>query len=468
MKKTKIVCTIGPASSDEKTLEKMINAGMNVARLNFSHGTHESHLIEIERVKKLREKLNEPIAIMLDTKGPEFRIGKFENGKIKIKPNDIFVFTSKDILGNNKVVSVKPKSIIQKLKVGDTVLVSNGLVGFKVIEKNNFDAICKAITGGELYDNKSMNFPEKIVTGAFLSNQDKSDLLFGIKNGIDLVACSFVSCAKDVSSVRRFLDENGGRHIDIIAKIENQPGIDNIDEILNIADGIMIGRGDMGVEIAMEKLPQIQKQIIAKCIEKGKTVITATEMLESMINNSRPTRAEVSDVANAVYDGSSAIMLSGETAMGKYPVEAVKLMANIAIQTESNINYTKRYDAMTSKTYSELDAVSRTAVRLAIDTNSKILFACSKTGKTIKSISRFHSPTTVIGATTDKNVYYKLAILFGVEPEMVEDYPTLGALFDGITNIAKQKYKLKKGDNIVITGGIGKMTNTNLVKVEKI
>ena len=468
MKKTKIICTIGPASNDEKTIEKMIKAGMNVARLNFSHGNHESHKIEIENIKKVREKLGEPIAIMLDTKGPEFRIGKFEGGKACIKPNSEFTFTSKQVLGNEHIVSVSPKSIIPNLKKGDTILVANGLLSFKVLQEGKDEVKCKAISGGEMFDNKSMNFPDKIVVKDYLSNNDKNDLLFGIKNNIDLVACSFVSSAKDASDVRKFLNQNGGKDVDIIAKLENQSGIDNIDEILKIVDGIMIGRGDMGVEIPMERLPQIQKIIIKKCLQAGKTVITATEMLESMIKNPRPTRAEVSDVANAVYDGSSAIMLSGETAMGKYPVEAVATMSKIAIQTENDIDYTKRFEAKSSIKDNELDAVCRSAVRLSIDTGSKMLFACSKTGKTIKSISRYHAPCEVIGATTDKKVYYKLALCFGIIPEMVEDYPTISDLFEAITQIAKQKYNLKKGNNIVITGGIGKMTNTNLVKVERI
>jgi len=468
MKKTKVICTIGPSSNNPKTLEKMIKVGMNVARINFSHGTHESHKIEIDNIKNIRKKLGEPIAIMLDTKGPEFRIGKFENEKVQIKPNSEFTFTSKQIMGNESIVSVTPKSIISSLKVGDLVLVANGLVSFKVIQKTSTEAKCKAISGGELSNNKSMNFPQKSFTKNYLSDIDKSDILFGIKNNIDIVACSFVSNAKDALSVRNFLNANGGDNIDIVAKLENQAGIDNIDEILKVVDGIMIGRGDMGVEIAIERLPQIQKMIIEKCLNAGKTVITATEMLESMIKNPRPTRAEVSDVANAVYDGSSAIMLSGETAIGNYPVESVATMSKIAMQTESDINYEKRFETIFAIQENELDAVCKSAVRLSIDTKSKALFACSKTGKTIKNISRFHAPCVVVGATTDKKVFYKLALCFGVKPEIVDDYPSLTELFDSITYLAKSQYKLKKGDNIVITGGIGKMTNTNLVKVEKI
>ena len=467
MKKTKIICTIGPASRNKTTIKNMIKSGMNVARLNFSHGDYVSHKQEIETIKNVREELNEPIAIMLDTKGPEFRIGKFKEGKVYIEQNSEFIFTSKKVLGTNKTVSVKP-IVIKNTNVGDTILVANGLVSFKVVEKNEFELKCKSTSGGELSNNKSMNFPQKVIAKNFLSKKDKEDLLFGIQNDIDIVACSFVSSAKDVLQVRKFLNDNGGQKIDIVAKLENQFGIDDIDNILKVADGIMIGRGDMGVEIPIEKLPQVQKSIIDKCLKAGKPVITATEMLESMINNQRPTRAEISDVANAVYDGSSAIMLSGETAIGKYPVEVVKTMAKITIETENNIDYTKRFEKIDSIKDNLLDAVCRSAVRLAIDTNSKLLFACSKTGKTIKNISRFVSSTLVIGAVTDKKVYNKLSLCFGVKPMMISDYSTLGKLFNNLKTIAKQKYKLKKSDSIVITGGIDNMTNTNLVKVEKL
>ena len=468
MKKTKIVCTIGPATNNVLVLEKMIKAGMNVARVNFSHGTHESHKLEFDNIKKARENTSEPIGIMLDTKGPEYRIGKFKDGKVFIKPNAKFTFTSKEVLGDSTIVSVTPKNIVKNLSKGDTVLVANGLVSFKVLDVKQDCVVCRCISGGELFDRKSMNFPEKLVTRQFLSSRDKDDLIFGIQNDIDMVACSFVSTKNDALSVRKFLDENGGKNIDIIAKLENQSGIDNIDDILDVADGIMIGRGDMGVELPIEKLPEVQKMIIKKCQARGKTVVTATEMLESMINNPRPTRAEVSDVANAVYDGSSAVMLSGETAVGKYPIEAVETMAKVARATEIVIDYAKRFNNLKPIENNDLDAVCLSAVKLAVGTNSKLIVASSKTGKTIKSISRFQSPIMVMGATTDKKAYYKLSICYGVIPMLVEDYPTLNQLFDNMSKLAKEQFKLKKGDNIVITGGIGDMTNTNLIKVEKI
>lgn len=324
MRKTKIICTIGPASEHEDVLTRMIKAGMDVARLNFSHGSHEEHQGKIDLIKKVRQKLHMPIAIMLDTKGPEYRIKTFENGKIELKDGDTFTLTTDDIVGNQERVSVNYENLIKDLKVGDRVLVANGIIILQVRELKGNDAICDVIAGGTLSDRKSMNFPNKVMKHAYLSKQDKDDLLFGIKNEVDYVAASFVSTKQDVADLRSFLDENGGEDIEIIAKIENRSGVDHVEEICEIANGIMIARGDLGVEIPGVEVPAIQKYLINKCRMLGTRVITATEMLESMIHNPRPTRAELSDVANAVYDGSSAIMLSGESAAGKYPVEAVK------------------------------------------------------------------------------------------------------------------------------------------------
>ena len=317
MRKTKIVCTIGPACEDEKTISEMCLAGMNVARLNFSHGDHEDHQRKINIIKSVREKLGLPIAILLDTKGPEYRIGTFENGKINLNDGDTFTFTTDDIVGNEERVSVSYKGLINDLEVGDKILLNNGLVHFEVTEIKGNDVVCRVLIGGVLSNRKSMSFPNKVLRQVYLSEQDKADIAFGVKNGVDFIACSFVSCAQDLIDVKNYIEEIGGSQADIIAKIENQSGIDNIEDICRECDGIMIGRGDMGVEIPFEELPAIQKHLITTCRMLGKRVITATEMLESMINNPRPTRAEISDVANAVYDGTSAIMLSGETAAGK-------------------------------------------------------------------------------------------------------------------------------------------------------
>ena len=334
MRKTKIVCTIGPASSSEEVFAEMCRAGLNVARLNFSHGTHEEHQQKFDMIRKVRRELELPIAIMLDTKGPEYRIRTFKNKKITLKDGDPFTFTTRQVDGDETIVSVSYAGLANDLSVGDTVLVNNGLVIFEVENIEGTEIHCRVVTGGELSDCKSMSFPHKVLEQVYLSEQDKDDLLFGIQNGIDFVAASFVSRKQDVLDVRRFLDEHGGRDVEIIAKIENQTGIDNVEEICQACSGIMIGRGDLGVEVPFAELPAIQKYLITKCRLLGKRVITATEMLESMIHNPRPTRAEISDVANAVYDGTSAVMLSGESAAGKYPVRTVQTMAEIVEETE--------------------------------------------------------------------------------------------------------------------------------------
>ncbi|MBQ1231610.1 MAG: pyruvate kinase, partial [Clostridia bacterium] len=343
MRKTKIICTIGPSCSDKNTLKEMCLAGMNVARLNFSHGTHEDYLEKIKLIKEVRDELKVPLAIMLDTKGPEYRIKTFENGKITLKDGDEFTLTAEEIVGDNTRVSVNYKGLPQELSNGDIILLNDGMLKLKVEKVEGNDIKCNVLVGGELSNRKSMSFPDKHLHQIYLSEQDKSDILFGIQNDVDFIACSFVSCKQDMVDVKEFIMQNGGNDIDLIAKIENRSGVDNIEEICEECTGIMIGRGDMGVEIPYEELPAIQKSLITKCRLLGKRVITATEMLESMIYNPRPTRAEISDVANAVYDGTSAIMLSGETAAGKYPVETVKAMSKIAEHTEENIHYKKRF-----------------------------------------------------------------------------------------------------------------------------
>ena len=392
MRKTKVICTIGPACEDAKVLSEMCYAGMNVARLNFSHGSHEEHQKKIDLIKATREKLDMPIAIMLDTKGPEYRIGTFENGRIKLDDGDSFIFTTDDVVGNEKRVSVNYDKLMENLNVGDIILVNNGLVIFEVEKIEGSNAYCKVLAGGELSNKKSMNFPDKVMKHDFLSNQDKEDLLFGIKNDVDFVAASFVSCKKDIEKMREFLDENGGTDIDIIAKIENRAGVDNIEDICEIADGIMIARGDLGVEIPAIEVPSVQKYLIKKCRLLGKRVITATEMLESMIYNPRPTRAELSDVANAVYDGTSAVMLSGETASGKYPVAAVKNMVDTLSFTEKNMDYEKQFKTTEFTIKSNIDAVSHATCAMAIDVNARCIIVNSLTGKTARMVSRFRCP----------------------------------------------------------------------------
>jgi len=470
MRKTKIVCTIGPACESEEVLTELCLAGMNVARLNFSHGTHEYHGSLINKIKAVRQKLELPIAIMLDTKGPEYRIKAFEDGKITLNDGDTFVFTTDDIIGNNERVSVNYKGMIKDLSVGDKILVNNGLVIFEVKELTDTEAICLVLAGGELSNSKSMSFPNKVLNQTYLSEQDKSDLLFGIENGVDYVACSFVSRRQDLVDVKSFLKANGGEHIDIIAKIENRSGVDNIEEICKECDGIMVARGDLGVEIPFEEVPSTQKYLITKCRMLGKRVITATEMLESMIHNPRPTRAEISDVANAVYDGTSAIMLSGETAMGKYPALTVKTMSKIAEKTEGCIDYASNFSKSGFIIKNDVDAISHSTACMAIDVKSKAIVVCSISGITARMVSRFRAPIDIIGMTTSEETWRKLALSWGVTPVMCERVNSTDVLFYMASKAAKSTFKLKKGDKIIVTGGIinGESGNTNIIKLETI
>lgn len=470
MRKTKIICTIGPACENEEILTEMCKAGMNVARLNFSHGTHEEHLSKIRLIRSVREKLNLPIAIMLDTKGPEYRIKTFENGKITLKDGDTFILTSDDIIGDETRVSVTYCNLTNELHPDDTVLINNGLVILKVREISGNDVICSVVAGGELSNRKSMNFPGKVLKQAFLSEQDRKDILFGIENDVDFIAASFVSCKEDVQAIRTLLDENGGKEIDIIAKIENRSGVDKIDEICEIADGIMVARGDLGVEIPFMEVPAIQKYLIKKCRMLGKRVITATEMLESMIQNPRPTRAEISDVANAVYDGSSAIMLSGETAAGRYPVQAVKVMAETACFTEQGINYADRFHNSEFRIKNNLDAISHSTCSMAMDVHAKAIVVNSISGRTARMVSRFRCPIDIIGTTTREKSWRKLNLSWGVTPVLSEAFSSMDVMFWQDLKVAREILRLQKGDNVVLTGGMinGDPGNTNTIKVETI
>ena len=470
MRKTKIICTIGPACESEEVLTEMCQAGMNVARLNFSHGTHAEQQKKIDLVKKVLEKLRLPIAIMLDTKGPEYRIRTFANGSITLKEGDTFSFTTEQIVGDEHRVSVSYEGLIRDLSVGDKILLNNGLLVFEVEKLTATDAICKVLVGGETSNNKSMSFPNKVLNQVFLSQQDKEDILFGIRNGVDYIACSFVSRKQDLDDVQAFLNENGGEGIGLIAKIENQTGIDNIESICESCEGIMIGRGDLGVEVPFEKLPSIQKRLITKCRMLGKRVITATEMLESMIYNARPTRAEISDVANAVYDGSSAIMLSGETAVGKYPALTVATMSRIAEETESAIHYDRRFYQNAFRIKNTVDAISHATCGMAIDINAKAIVACTLSGMTARMVSRFRPPVDILGLTTNEHTWRRLALSWGVTPVMCDEFSSTDVLFYTARNVAKDTFHLQKGDKIVVTGGVtnGKSGNTNLIKVETI
>lgn len=470
MRKTKIICTVGPACEDVKILKEMCFAGMNVARINFSHGDHAQHKKMIDLVKAVREELDLPIAIMLDTKGPEYRIKSFKNGAVTLADGDTFTFTTEDIEGDETIVSVNYKGLIDDLEVGDTILVNNGLVSFRVTEIHNAQAVCKVITGGVLSNQKSMSFPGKVLNQTFLSEQDKKDLLFGIENDIDYVAASFVSCKQDVTDMKTFLCQNGGCEIGIVAKIENRTGVDNIVEICEECEGIMVARGDLGVEIPFKELPAVQKKLITACRMMGKRVITATEMLESMISNPRPTRAEISDVANAVYDGTSAVMLSAETAVGKYPVKTIKIMADICEETENNINYNKAFHDAEFTIRNNIDAVSYAACSMAIGINAKAIAVCSMSGATVRMVSRFRPVEDIVGLTINEKAYRKLALSWGVIPILFEEYPSSEVMFYSAAKLTQKKLQLQKGDNIIVVGGTtsGRSGQTNTIRLEKV
>lgn len=470
MRKTKIICTIGPSSENRETLIQMCKAGMNVARLNFSHGTYPEHQAKIDLIKQVRQELNLPIAIMLDTKGPEYRIRTFAGGSVTVKEGDSFTFTTDQVEGDETRVSVNYQGLVNDLALGDRILVNNGLVVFEVTDLEGSNVHTRVITGGVLSNRKSMSFPNKVMTGPYLSEQDKQDLLFGIRNEVDFVAASFVSTKADMEELKQFLADNGGENIDLIAKIENQSGVDHAEEICQVADGIMIARGDLGVEIPFVEVPAIQKRLTSTCRMLGKRVITATEMLESMIQNPRPTRAEISDVANAVYDGSSAVMLSGESAAGKYPVEAVKTMAAICEFTEQHTSYSKRFHNYEFHIRNTLDAVSHAICSMAIDVEAKAIVVCSVSGTTARMVSRFRCPVDIIGMTTDPRIFRRLSLSWGVTPVLAEEFTSQDVMFYHALASAKKVLDLPKGAKVVLTGGPinGKTGNTNTIKVETV
>ncbi len=470
MRKTKIICTIGPASSSKEVFTKLCKAGLNVARLNFSHGTHAEQQAKVDTIKKVREKLNLPIALLLDTKGPEYRIKTFKNDRVTLDDGQEFIFTIDEIEGDQNKVSVNYKGLVNDLTVGDKILVNNGLIVCEVINITKTDVITKVIHGGELSNRKSMSFPNKVLHQKYLSEQDKQDILFGIKNGFSYIAASFVSCKQDLLDLKEFLYANGGENISVIAKIENRAGVNNIEEICSECEGIMVARGDLGVEVPFIELPAIQKYLITKCRLLGKRVITATEMLESMIYNPRPTRAEISDVANAVYDGTSAVMLSGESAMGKYPVEAVTTMAQICEETEKNIHYSTRFYKHDFRIKNRLDAISHATCGMAIDINAKGIVVYSNSGLTVRMVSRFRVGTDIIALATNEQIWYKLALNWGVTPVLSETFDSAEVIFHHELKVAKKILNLQPGDSIIMTGGDanGGAGNTSLIKVETI
>ena len=470
MRKTKIICTLGPCTDNINLLKRMIKAGMNVARLNFSHDTYENHQKRIDLVKQVREELNAPLALMLDTKGPEIRIKTFENGKVELFENNEFILTSKDIIGNNNAVSITYPRLKDSLKISDKLMLNDGLIELEVKAITKEDIICKVIIGGVLSDRKSLNIPNVAIDMPYLSDIDKKDILFGIKNNVDFIAASFVRSKEDTELLRDFINKNGGADIDIISKIENRQGVNNIEEIIKVSDGIMIARGDMGVEIPFVELPAIQKNIIKSCYRSGKRVITATQMLESMITNPAPTRAEISDIANAVFDGTSATMLSGETSIGKYPVNAIKVMADTALEAEKNINYKKRFLEFEPVINTISDAVSHATCSAAHDLNAKAIIVVTQSGKTARMISRFRPNVPIIAATTSKKAYNKLAINWGITPCMAKLQENTDKLFEHAIECAKNTGFVKSGDLCALTAGVpvGISGNTNILKIVNI
>lgn len=473
MKKTKIIATIGPSSDSEKIISAMADAGMDAVRLNFSHGSYESHAKNIAAIKKIREQKKIPLPIILDTKGPEFRIKTFRKGKVALKEGDEFTFTTDETAGDEKRVSVTFCGICEHLSPGDKILLNNGLMAFEVTGIKKPDVVCKTLTGGVLSDRKSIFFPGKQPSFCeYLSEQDKADIKFGAEHGVDFIALSFVSRAQDVTDARNLLKESGSAEgdVELIAKIENRAGVDNIEEILDAADGVLIARGDLGTEIPFEELPLIQKKIIRACRIRGKTSAVATEMLESMIYNPRPTRAEISDVANAVYDGVSALTLTGETAEGAYPAEAVAAMAKIAGEAERNTAYIAHIGDAEYKIKNIPEALARSACTLAENVGAKLIIACTRTGATAKSVSRFRPAADIMGMTTDIRAYRKLALSRGVIPVMSGEFYSVDELFRYAVAAAENEGLAKKGDKIVLTGGTpdGKSGNSNLINVTEV
>lgn len=469
MRKTKIVCTLGPSSSDETTLKKMLLAGMNVARLNFSHGTHEGHRQTIQRFRKVREELGIPAAVLLDTKGPEIRTVNFANGEEILKEGQEFILTTLPVSGTSERVSVTYKDLPKEVKPGNLVLINDGKIVIKVEKTDDTEVRGTVIHGGKISNHKGINLPNVRLNMQYMSPQDREDILFGIQNDVDYIAASFVRSAGDVEVIRKLLEDNSGSEIKIIAKIESTQGIENFEEILEAADGIMVARGDMGVEVAYEKLPGIQKKFIRRCVQSGKIVITATQMLESMTTSPIPTRAEITDVANAVFDGTTAVMLSGETAAGKYPVEAVATMAKIAMQAETDQPKVPSRNMI----WHEMDAmdvtnaVGHAACTLAKDINAAAIMAITKTGYTARRMSKFRPDIMIIGATPYEKTYHQLSLIWGVTPLMANYRYEIEDLFGHCARKALRSGLIKEGSNIVISAGVPVDVpgNTNIIRV---
>lgn len=482
LRKTKIVCTLGPSTDDEKVLRRLIEEGMNVARFNFSHGSHEEQMGRLKMLRKLREELKRPVAALLDTKGPEIRLMEFAEGKVELESGQTFTLTTEEIVGDVNRVSITYKDLPEDIKVGDRILIDDGLIGLEVKKiqavavakadadgKLPMDIVCTVLNGGAVSNKKGVNVPNVELSMPYISEKDYSDIVFAVENDYDFIAASFVRTADDVLAIRKILEEKGGEDIHIIAKIENMQGVQNIDEIIRVSDGIMVARGDMGVEIPLEDVPVIQKMIIKKVCGAGKVVITATQMLDSMMKHPRPTRAEATDVANAIYDETSAIMLSGETAAGMYPIEALQTMVRIAVRTEQDINYVQRFKQREVMSNPDVtNAISHATCTMAGDLNAAAIITVSKSGRTARMISKYRPVSPIIGGCLTEKVYRQLGLSWGVAPLLLEEKNNAEELFDYAVDVAEKAKMIEKGDVVVLTAGVplGVSGTTNLIKVQ--
>ncbi len=469
LRKTKIICTLGPATDDESVLRRLMLGGMNAARFNFSHCTHEDALKKLEAVIRLRGELGLPIATILDTKGPEIRVKSFANGPVELKKGDTFTLTTREVEGDETIVSITYPDLPKDLQTGARVLIDDGLVEMRVRNVSDTDIVCEVKNGGRVSNNKGINVPGTKLSMPFISERDRSDIIFGIESGFDFIAASFTRSAADILEIRKILEEYHCHSINIIAKIENMEGVENIDEILRVADGIMVARGDMGVEIPFEDVPVLQKQLIQKSYHAGKQVVTATQMLDSMMKNPRPTRAEATDVANAIYDGTSCIMLSGETAAGKYPVEALETMVRIAEKAEQSINYIQRFNSRDNSdiAFDVTNAISHATCTTAHDLGAKAIITVTKSGGTARQLSKFRPLSPIVGCTIHEHVCRQLNLSWGVSPLVIAEEKDTDTLFDHAVDAAEQAGIVKSGDLVVITAGmpLGVSGTTNMMKV---
>lgn len=467
IRKTKIVCTMGPNLFEKHLIAPLMKAGMNVARFNFSHGTYETHQHYYDEVCRIRDELGLPIATMLDTKGPEIRVRSFKNGRVTLQNGQLFTLTTDEVEGDEERVSITYKELPQDIAVGSSILIDDGLIGMQVERIDGADIVCRVLNGGVVSNNKGVNIPNAHLSMPFISEKDHQDILFAIKNGYDFIAASFTRCADDIMQIRHILQENNCHTINIIAKIENMEGVENIDEILRVVDGVMVARGDLGVEVPLEDVPSLQKKLIQRGIAAGKPVITATQMLDSMIKNPRPTRAEATDVANAIYDGTSAIMLSGESAVGAYPVEAVETMVRIALRAEADMDYIRRFSRDTSASTDVTNAISHATVTSAHDLNASAIITVTKSGSTARILSRYRPACVIVGCATEKHVWRQLALSWGTVPLMIAEESNTDDLFEHAVDAAVQNGLVHDGELVVLTAGVplGISGTTNLMKV---